>query len=124
MTQSTCFTNFCDNLLVGAECFYHFKGLILCNTKHLQFHQNLKNQNVRAQFRKSSMDLLHPLKKNGVLGSVYVLKKYYCDGSIVILYGFCIKSSCIQISSCIKVINSGGNLEGTTFIFKLLFMVR
>ena len=39
-----CSTIFFDNLLVEADIFYHFRGLILCKTKHLQFHQNKKQE--------------------------------------------------------------------------------
>ena len=51
----TCSTKFCDNLLVEAESFYHFRGLILCNVKRLQLKQNLKKKNTVAQFSKSSI---------------------------------------------------------------------
>ena len=33
----TCSAKKCDNLLVEADIFYHFRGLILCNAKHIQF---------------------------------------------------------------------------------------
>ena len=30
----------CDNLLIEAEIFYHFRGIIFCNAKRLQFNGN------------------------------------------------------------------------------------
>ena len=35
--MKTCPTEFCDNLLVEAEIFYHFRGIILCGAKIPQF---------------------------------------------------------------------------------------
>ena len=35
-----CSTKFCDKLFVEVDMFYHFRGLMLCNTKHLQSNQN------------------------------------------------------------------------------------
>ena len=34
----------CVNLLVETDMFCHFRGLILCNAKSLQFHQNKKQE--------------------------------------------------------------------------------
>ena len=46
--------------LVGRGRFsYHFRGLILCNAKRLQFHWG-KNKNIVAQFSKSSIQLCCP----------------------------------------------------------------
>ena len=33
----TCSVKKCHNLLVEADNFYHFRGIICCNTKHLNF---------------------------------------------------------------------------------------
>ena len=40
----TCSTKCCDNLLVEADNFYHFRGIISCNTKRLQFNRNKKQE--------------------------------------------------------------------------------
>ena len=45
-----------DNLLVKADIFYHFRGIILCNVKRLQFHLKTK-KNLVAQIIKSSIQL-------------------------------------------------------------------
>ena len=52
----TCSTKVCDNLLVELDTFYHFRDIILCNAKHLQFNRG-GNKNLRAQVRKFSMPL-------------------------------------------------------------------
>ena len=49
-----------DDLFVEAEVFYHFRGLILCNPKRLQFHRNKKIKNIVAHFSKSSIQLCLP----------------------------------------------------------------
>ena len=40
--------------------FFNFRGIILCNAKHLQFSYNKKNNNIGAHFRKSSIPLCKP----------------------------------------------------------------
>ena len=46
----------CDNLLVEADIFCHFKSLILCNAKRFLFCRN-KNKNIWAQFINSPIPL-------------------------------------------------------------------
>ena len=58
----TCSTKVCDNLLVEVDIFYHFRDIILCNAKHLQFNRK-NNKNLRAQFRNFSMPLRCTFKK-------------------------------------------------------------
>ena len=43
-----CSAEKCDNLLVKADNFYRFRGLILCNVKHLHF-IDIKKEIVVAQ---------------------------------------------------------------------------
>ena len=35
---------FGDRLLVDTDFFYHFRGLVLCNAKRLQFNRNKKQE--------------------------------------------------------------------------------
>ena len=49
----------CANLLVETEFFCHFRGINLCNTKHLQL-RLIKKKNMGEQFRKSSIPLCWP----------------------------------------------------------------
>ena len=56
----TCSAKFCDNLLVEADVFYHFRGLILCNAKCLQFYINKHNSNIVAQFNNYYIQLSCP----------------------------------------------------------------
>ena len=37
-----CYAKKRDKLLVEMDIFFHFRSLILCNAKQLQFHQNEK----------------------------------------------------------------------------------
>ena len=60
LARLTCSAKKCDNLLVEADIFYHFRGIIFCNAKHLQFHRYFKNKNIVAQFSKSSIQLCRP----------------------------------------------------------------
>ena len=73
----------CDNLLVEADLFYHFRELILCNSKRLQFHWK---KNMVAQFSKSSIQLcLHFFNLMKLLVPFASHKKlYHYDGSILI----------------------------------------
>ena len=45
-----CSTKKRDNLLVEKDIICHFRGLIFCNMKRLQFHQYIRNKKVVAQF--------------------------------------------------------------------------
>ena len=47
-----------DNLLVEADILYHFWGIVLCNTRRLQFHCK---KNLGAQFIKSPIPICFPL---------------------------------------------------------------
>ena len=59
-------------------------GIILCNTKHLQFHVNNKKKTIGAQFSKSYIPLCL-FFICGVVASVRVAQKNpRCDGSVVI----------------------------------------
>ena len=40
----TCSELFCDNLLLEADIFYHFSGIVFCNAKRLQFHSDKKQE--------------------------------------------------------------------------------
>ena len=42
LSSPMCSAKFCDNLLVEVDIFYHFRGLILCNAKRLQFNRYKK----------------------------------------------------------------------------------
>ena len=64
-----------DNFLVETDIFCHFKGLILCNAKRLQFHRNKKNKNIGAHFIKSYIPLCRFFLTDGVIGSVIAIKK-------------------------------------------------
>ena len=44
VSLEACFTKKIDNLLVETDFFCQFRGLILCNTKRLQFHQGVKQE--------------------------------------------------------------------------------
>ena len=52
----TCSAKKCDNLLVETDIVFHFRGLILCNAKRLQFHR-YKKKNIGEKFSKSSIPL-------------------------------------------------------------------
>ena len=71
----TCSMKFREKLLVEADVFYHFRGLILCNAKCLQFHQNLKNKNIGSQLSKYYITLCIPFFIDVVIGSVCAAKK-------------------------------------------------
>ena len=93
---------FCDNLLVEADVFYQFRSVILCNAKHLQFHQILKKKNVGAQFSKYSIPLCCPFFIYGVVGFVCVAHFFsHCDSSIVIFCGYWLKIVFHRKYSCI-----------------------
>ena len=76
-----------DNLLLEADIFYHFRGIILCNAKRLQFHRKEEKNNIGAQFSKSSIPLHPPFFNSMELLVPFALHKNIpqCDGSIVIL---------------------------------------
>ena len=59
LEMEACYAKKCDNLLVETDIFCHFRGLILCNAKSLQFHL-IKNKNTGAQFNKSPIHLCRP----------------------------------------------------------------
>ena len=82
----------CDNLLVEADKFYHFRGLIcvMQNTLNLI---HIKNKIVVAQFSKYSIQPRRTLKKLMDFLVPFVSHKCFshCDGSIFIFGGWCIK---------------------------------
>ena len=56
LEMEACYAKKCDNLLVETDIFCHFRGLILCDAKRLQFH---RNKNTRTQGN-SSTSFLFP----------------------------------------------------------------
>ena len=80
-----CSEKFSNNLSVEAGGFYHFRELILCNAKCLQFNRNKKKER-RGTVQKLFYSPMLPFKKmDVVVGSVgSAQKKCHCDGSIVI----------------------------------------
>ena len=113
----------CDNLLFEADSFYHFRGLILCKAKCLQYNR-LKKKIVVAQFRKSYIQLRCPFfNLMDLLVPFMSHKNSHCKGSFIIFDGCWIKIFITKISSCIKVFNLGGNLAHQYFIFKLMFVI-
>ena len=71
-TLATCSATFCDKLLVEANIFYHFRGLILCNVKHLQFNWRKKQGTSCTVQKVFYSNTLYFFKFNGVIGSVCV----------------------------------------------------
>ena len=87
----TCSANFCDDLLVEADIIYHFRGIILCNTKRLQFYLNKKQERrgtVQQVFYSYMLPFFNLMDWLVPFGSQ---KNPRCDGSIVIFYGCWIK---------------------------------
>ena len=66
-----CSAKKCENLLVDVYIDCHFRGLILCNAKCLQFYQNKKN-NIGAQFSKSFIPLCRIFFIDEVVVSVHI----------------------------------------------------
>ena len=86
-----------DKLLVEADVFNHFRGLISCNAKRLQFHRTFQ---IVFYYPLSSILFMELL--------VMFTSKCFsnCDGSIVIFDGCWLKTIFTKISSCIKFFNS------------------
>ena len=61
MLWEACSTEKRDNLLVETNIFCHFRGLILRYANGSNNPINLKEYNVKEQFRKSSIPLCSPL---------------------------------------------------------------
>ena len=87
---TACSAKKCDILLVETNIIYHFRDLILCNAKRLQF--NRYKNTVVTQFRKSSFQPCCIFWFDGYVGFVCAIQLFsHCDGSIVIVDGWWIK---------------------------------
>ena len=62
----------CDNLLVNTEYFHHFRGLLLCNAKYLQFHHNKKQEHMGTVKQVFYPPIFPFFLIDGVVGSVRV----------------------------------------------------
>ena len=100
-----CSTKFCDNFLMQLDIFFHFRGLLLWNSKNYQFQHKNKNKNVRTPFRKSSMPFYLPFYKIMELLTPMASQQCFaqCNGCIVIFEGWWMKTFFAQIRSCMKV---------------------
>ena len=70
----TCSAKKCDNLLVETDIVFHFRGLILCNAKRLQFHRYKKGKR-EVTFQKLFYALTLYFEIDGVVASVCVAQK-------------------------------------------------
>ena len=105
---SACSAKKYDNSLVETAIFFHFRDLILCNVKHLQYYLIKKNKNIGAHFSKSYILLLHPFFKFMELLIPFALHKSFshCNRSIFIFDGCWLKLLLFrQISLCLIVFN-------------------
>ena len=103
---SDVFREKCDNFLVEADNFYHFRGLILCNSKHIQFNW-YKDKILVAQFSKYSIKLrCNFFLVYWLVGFICVAQKVsHYDGCIVIFDGYWMKNIFTKISSCITALH-------------------
>ena len=100
-------------------------GLILCDSKYLQFHSNKKHKNIGSHIRKYYIPLCHTFLKLMELLVPLVSHKYLscCGGSIIIFDGCWLKIFFSQISLCIRVFNSKYNLARPFFIYKVMYVL-
>ena len=86
--------------------FNHFRGLILCNAKRLQFHKNYLKQ-IMTQFINYYIPFCCTLKFYGYGGSIHItLLPLISKAPLSFLMDAGWKIFLTQISSCIKVFNS------------------
>ena len=102
----TCSAKFCDNLVVEADAFNHFRGIILCNAKCLQFQQNKIQEHRGTVHKVFHSPMLSPFLVDGVVGSVRVAPNFLVA---TVLLSFFIdagkKLFFTQINSCVKLFN-------------------
>ena len=99
-----CSAKKCDNLLVEADIFNRFRGLILCNAKHLQLDQYKKEHSCTAHQVLYSTTFSFFLI-DGVVGSICVAQKISLRRLRCYFWWLLNKNIFTQISSYITVLN-------------------
>ena len=108
------------NLLVEADNFYHFLGLILCNTKHPQFNR-LKIQEWKSTVQQVLYPYVIILKIDWVVDSVNAAQKISLRRLHCHFYGCWIKTNLHKLARVLRYL-IWKNLARQYLSFKVMFV--